>query len=91
MPLAHFCDVVLLVTSRFVDDALEDPPNGLRSQRCLTCCHQALEHFAFAVRVVDLDPMSPFDLAYSQHVFEALLEELENLMVDAIDRRSVPG
>ncbi len=84
--IVELCDVVLLVASRFVDDALEYPTHGFGPQRLFAGCYQAFDDVSLPVGVVDLHAMGTFDVADLQHVLESLVQQVEDLVVDAVDR-----
>jgi hypothetical protein len=76
---------MLFDPSRFVDQAFENSTDGFGVERRFGGFAQAIEQRAFACGIVDGHPALALVLTYRHHQPHALVQQLENLLVDRVD------
>src|SRR5205085_6400341 len=74
-----------LDTARLIDDSFEKAPDGARVERSGIHLFGMREHLLLALGDVDRELEDGFDLADLARVFGALVEELDDDLVDAVD------
>src|SRR5260370_20496186 len=77
--------------ARFVNDALEQAPDGGVGQRSGIVVLGVFEHFVFALRLVERNVLRLLELADFQGTTRALVEQLDQFLVDFIDAATPVG
>ena len=76
---------MLFDPARLVDQSLENAAHRVRVERVLRLAAQAIEHFAFAIGVIDGDAVLALVLADGQDDSHALRDQFEDATIQVID------
>jgi hypothetical protein len=74
-----------LQSPRFVDDALEQPDDGLRIQRPDVLLAHVLQHFPLALGLIDLEAERLFDPADLERAASPIVQKPHEALVELVD------